>query len=492
MINRRRFLKGATSLAVIAGVPRLFAIAGTARPALTLGVISDIHITDRESTQVLERTLQFFRDRRVDAVMICGDLSDYGLLSGFKYIAETWEKVFPNNKGAEGRPVQKLFCTGNHDYEGWWYGDMTAEMHALGYDEEEALVKLGMKKCWEEVFQEEFAPIRKRTVNGFDFISAEWNDARFDNSPGYEQTEDWFKAHGGEINPSRPFFFYLHQPPAGTTAGSWGMPLAKKVSDALSAFPNAVALSGHTHWTLNDERSIWQGAFTAMSVPSLSCTGIPSGYENGTDVRNGKSTLAMPLHPARFRMEEPQGMVLSIFGNRMEIERYDFKKFVHTASTWIVPLPLGKAEKPYTFEAIQRRVRVPEFPEGAKLMLTTRNRETRGNKWAIMMVAGFPKADAVAGARVYDYEIRAVPTDGSTPMVKRFLSPAFHKLKEDEPARVTFWFNVLDLPQDKEYRIEVYPRNCFGMCGKPLVSSPRRGKPGGVQARDWPGAKKKA
>jgi hypothetical protein len=185
-------------------------------------------------------------------------------------------------------------------------------------------------------------------------------------------------------------------------------------------------------------------------------------------------------------MEEPQGMVMTVFGDRMEIERYDFKAFVHTAPTWVVPLPLGKAEKPYAFDAHAKRVPVPEFPKGAKLMLATRNRETRGNKWAIMMVAMFPKADAVAGARAYDYEIRAVPADGSKPMVKKFLSPAFHKLKDDEPDRVAFWFNVLDLPQDKEYRIEVYPRNCFGACGKPLVSESRRGKPGGVHARGWP------
>ena len=67
------------------------------------------------------------------------------------------------------------------------------------------------------------------------------------------------------------------------------------VTDTLSAYPNAVAFSGHSHWTLNDERSIWQGAFTAVSVPSLSCTGVMDGYENGADVRNGKTTLAMPM-----------------------------------------------------------------------------------------------------------------------------------------------------------------------------------------------------
>ena len=71
-------------------------------------------------------------------------------------------------------------------------------------------------------------------------------------------------------------------------------------------------------------------------------------------------------------------------------------------------------------------------------------------------------------------------------MVKRFLSPAFHKPKEDEPERLKFWFDVLDLPQDKEYRIEVYPRNSFGVCGRPLVSAPYRGRLGGDDARGYP------
>ena len=481
-IERRRFLKGVGACAAF-GAPGIFT-KSKERPDLTLGVISDTHIGTLASAVTLERTLSFFRDRKVDAVMICGDLSDWGLLSGLKYIAETWEKVFPRGKGAGGKPVQKLFCTGNHDYEGWWYGDMTVEMHALGYDEDEALVKLGMKKCWEEVFQEEFDAIRKRTVNGFDFISAEWTG--YDKTPGYDKTAEWFKAHGGELDPSKPFFFYLHQPPAGTTSGSWEAKLARLVTDALSPFSNAVAFSGHTHWTLNDERSIWQGAYTAISVPSLSCTGVMDGYENGADVRNGKTTRAMPILPARFRMEEPQGLVVTAYRDRMEMERYEFKQFVHTAPTWNVPLPLADSERPYAFSAHSSRVPVPEFPSRARLSLFTRNTETRGGKWAIVMVAGFPAAKAVPEARAFDYELRAVLADGTIAVRKRFLSPAFHKLKEDEPDRMTFWLNVLDLPQDVEYHIEVYPRNCFGVCGRPLVSTPRRGKPGGWSARGYP------
>ena len=483
-VRRRDFLRGTAAVAAL-GAPNLWGHERD-RPLLTLGVVSDTHIGPREAAATFGRTLRFFRDRKVDAVMNCGDLADWGLLSGFKYVAEAWHKVFPGGKGAEGRPVQKLFCTGNHDYEGWWYPDMAAEMHALGYSEDEAAVKLGMKTCWETVFQETFAPIRRRSVNGFDFISAEWYGR--DRAPGHNLAADWLKTNGGALDPAKPFFFFLHAPPAETTTGSFSRnPVQRQITQALSAFPNAIAISGHAHRTINDERTIWQGAFTVVSVPSLSHAGVrDGGYENGGDARDGSSTRAMPIIPARLRHERPQGLVVTVFRDRMELERYDFVRFVHTAPTWIVPLPLTAANRPYAPKAHAARIPVPEFPSDATLSLVTRNTETRGGKWEIVMIADFPAATAVPAARAFDYELRAVPVDGAPPLVKRFLSPAFHKMKDEEPPRMEFWFNVLDLPQDVEYRVEVYPRNCFGVCGKPLVSAVRRGKPGGKHAKGIP------
>jgi hypothetical protein len=41
-----------------------------------------------------------------------------------------------------------------------------------------------------------------------------------------------------------------------------------------------------------------------------------------------------------------------------------------------------------------------------------------------------------------------------------------------------FWFDVAELPQDKEYVIEVRARNCFGVSSAPLVSKTFKGKPG--------------
>lgn len=258
-----------------------------------------------------------------------------------------------------------------------------------------------------------------------------------------------------------------------------GGPL-QPITDALAAFPNAVAFNGHTHWTFNDGRAIWQGAFTSVSIPSLSYTTVPGGYVNGTDIRNGRKppTCTMPVIPARFNLEEAQGYFMTVYRDRILFDRHDFTQGVAAGAPWVVPLPMTADSKPFTFKAHGARTPVPGFPAGAKLKMSTTNADARSGHWAIVFVLDFPAASAVRGARVFDYEMRAVPSDGSAPVVRRFLSPAFHKLPKDEPARVRFWVDAMDMPQDVEYRVEVYPRNCFGACGKPLVSAPRRGKPG--------------
>ena len=94
----------------------------------------------------------------------------------------------------------------------------------------------------------------------------------------------------------------------------------------------------------------------------------------------------------------------------------------------------------------------------------------------------FPSAVMPDGHRVFDYEIRAVPADGSAAVSKFFVSPAYAKLAKYEPVRQRFWLDVAELPQDKDYRIEVRARNCFCRSGAPLASGVLRGKPGLAKA----------
>jgi hypothetical protein len=55
----------------------------------------------------------------------------------------------------------------------------------------------------------------------------------------------------------------------------------KELSEILSRYPQVITFGGHLHFPLNDPRSIWQGAFTAVGTASTSYMAIDNGnYED--------------------------------------------------------------------------------------------------------------------------------------------------------------------------------------------------------------------
>ena len=461
-MNRREFLFSAGAVTMLSGC-RSFDLFGS--PELTFGVVSDIHVTTPKSCAMFEKALRQFKRRGVDAVIVPGDLTDWGLKASLRYVKETWDRVFG------GTDVVPLLCTGNHDYDGWAYGDMTMEMHANGYSEADRLNK-DLPAAWEEIFGEKFANIRCRTVKGFDFVSCE-----FGASDG-KKLKAWLDANRSRLSGGKPFFFFQHMQIAGTTADSSGWSDGGVTKPILDAFPNCVAFTGHAHRPFIDERQIWQGTFTSVGVPSLSYACFPDGHENGEGNRGGKSKQAMGPVPSRRDLRGGQGFVVSVWTDKIVIERRDIEEDDEGAPEWLIPLCGCGVEKPYADKMRGAREPVPQFPAGAELDLETRNTENRSGYWVIVMNCEFPSAVMPEGHRVFDYEIRVVPTDGSEALVKRFLSPAYPKLAKYEPARQRFWFDVAELPQDTDYRIEVRARNCFECVSAPLVSRIFRGQPG--------------
>ena len=442
---------------------RSFDLFGT--PAMTFGVVSDIHVTTPKSCAMFEKALQQFKRRGVDAVMVPGDITDWGLKASLRYVKETWDRVFG------GTDVVPLFCTGNHDYDGWAYGDMTMEMHANGYSEADRMDK-DLPAAWAEIFGEKFANVRCRTVKGFDFVSCE-----FGASDGTE-LKAWADANRARLSGNKPFFFFQHLPIKGTTVDSFGWADNGVTKPILDAYPNCVAFTGHTHRPFIDERQIWQGTFTSVGIPSLSYAGLPGGHENGGGNRGGKSKQAMGPIPVRRDLRGGEGFIVSVWTDKIVIERRDIEENDDGAPEWLIPLAAGAVEKPYADKMRGAREPIPQFPAGAELDLETRNTENRSGFWTIVLNCEFPSAVMPEGHRVFDYEIRAVPTDGSEVLVKHFLSPAYPKMAKYEPARQRFWFDVAELPQDKDYRIEVRARNCFECVSAPLVSRILRGRPG--------------
>ena len=463
-LSRRGFLGGGTAF-FLAGC-RTYDWFGA--PELRFGVVSDIHVTTPKSTALFRKALRYFKGRGVDAVMVPGDLTDWGLRSGYRYVAEAWAEVFG------GRETVPLFCTGNHDWDGWRYGDMTMEMHANGYSEDDHNTAFGMEKCWREAFGEPFAPIRVRTVKGYDFVSSEWR--------GFADFPEWMAKNGARFRGKRPFFYFQHPPAQGTTSDSAGWADKGAAFKALKDFPNAIAFTGHTHRPFNDERSIWQGEFTAIATPSLSYQCFPSGYENGGSRRNGTSEQAMPYLAMRRDLRGGEGYFVSVYPDKMVVERIDIEEdCAEGAPAWVVPL--GTAERPLDLARRTAASRAPEFPEGAAVDVETRNTENRSDRWIIVMNCEFPAAVPEPDARVWDYEIRAVFADGTAPVVKKFLSPAFAYTAAHEPERMRFWFDVKELPEDKEFHLEVRASNCFGKTSRPIRSKAMRTSPGYEKVR---------
>lgn len=103
-LSRRCFI--GTALGAVAGC-RTAALFG-GRPELKFGVVSDIHVTTRASTRLFEKSLRYFEVRGADAVMVPGDLTDWGNVTALRHVADAWNRVFPNGRPMRGRASLRL------------------------------------------------------------------------------------------------------------------------------------------------------------------------------------------------------------------------------------------------------------------------------------------------------------------------------------------------------------------------------------------------
>ena len=501
-LTRRIFLGGLASSGVCGlkafGVPAGSGPGG--RPNIKFGVISDIHISieDRDNgknfgIETFVSTLEWFRDQGVDAVVIAGDLADTGLLPEMQAVADAWFRVFPDDKAPDGRRVERIFVCGNHDWDGWTYFD---ELIKKTYRDENAarrdMIGFGQKGCWERIWHEPFSLVWRKEVKGYSFVGAHWTaehciGSSLADEKGIRGVADFF-AKTARFDPSRPFFYVQHPHPKNTCYGSWAWGHDDGESTkVLSAFPNAIAFSGHSHYSLTDERSIWQGAFTSLGASSLKFAGLtynqyfPEGFENTSAPKPRRYEIDPKKVMPRLEYntyDGRQGMLVSMFDDHVRLMRRDMISGKALGDDWIVPLPMAEPP-PFAFASRAAKSTAPEFPQGATVSVRTVRDKTRGGKGpGGKMLAPvekdvfeltFPAANAVKGARVLEYRVDVTPEGGET-VVKRMMADGFY-LPEDAPkANGTCVFKVAvdAFPSAKSYAFSVYPVGSLGKVGAPV------------------------
>lgn len=466
-LSRRDFLGGFISLGMLGGCafPAPPGVFSHGTPALRFGLLSDVHISMKDvdgkwanDAGKFVHALKWFRKMGVDAVVNAGDLANFGMTEELQAMADAWDEVFPGGKSPDGRDVARIFVTGNHDYEGAIYGGgFAGKLYPDAAERGGKVFFPNRRNQWERIFREPYEPIFSKRVKGYTFIGQHWDPPGWKGSGSFGLVKPWMEKNGAALAADgKPFFYVQHAVLRRTCNGpdAWGQDTGIATA-TLSEYPNAIAFSGHSHYTLTDESSIWQDGFTAVNASSMWYTGKPN--------------LGNPDAP-RPKMRVSQGALVEVYGDRVVIARRQFLPDESLGDDWVIPLPVA-GRKPFEPKSRAASAAVPQFAPDAVVRTAFKSGTLR---------VSFPQALACAEARPFRYSVRVETAEGAT-QSREFMDPRFNRppsaLQCEGFVEVSFKGNLL--PKGSAYRVTVSPGGSLGGYGSAIESG---WTPGGVKA----------
>ena len=483
-ISRREFIDGSLALvafgvfgARLSSATDMSESENTCAPKLRFGVASDIHIGGKpDAEQQLEKALRWFHSKNVDAVLCPGDIAHSGAISELEKFAAVWHKVFQDGRTADGRKVELMISMGNHDIDAWggrWnsYTEEKMLAHRFCY-------KANPEKTMQRLFGQKWELIWRREVKGYTFIGSQWSSLR-------PPIETYMKENAATFIPAKPFFYCQHAHPNGTChGGSSGVDNGESVR-ALSPFPNAVAITGHSHCAISDERTIWQGAFTSIGAGCLHEGAVGFEYDNVSAFwhpNNSKNLMASLADPQAWGGDSKGGgcELVEVFDDHLVVQRQSVMFDMPIGPTWVVPIP---ARKDGPFDSVKQTERrkalgaVPQFRKDAKIEAkfcpNGHALESVAHKGEPCIYVTFPRAMTIKGSRVFDYIVEA-SAEGGKHVTRKLIAAGFAYPEAYADISGECLFSATELPTDKPIRLTITPRDCFGLAGRPIVGAFKR------------------
>lgn len=292
--------------------------------------MSDVHIGSVEDTdykrfrQAMETAYDYAGSQpynKLDAVIVAGDMTNYGYeneLKAFKKGLDAYVK----------KETQPLLIMGNHEYfvES---GDQVIER-------------------WERVLECEMNT--HEIINGYHFINLSLSDYS-----NYGPSLTWLKeelAKAAADDPTKPIFVQNHYPVTDTVYGSdlWG---TAQLTEILKQYPQIIDFSGHSHYPINDPRSIWQGDFTALGCGTLAYFELEPGMIYGTIPPNANNAC--------------QYYIVEVHAdNSVNIKMYDVLTNQFFPMEYNIETPSDPSTFVYTEER-RNSADAPVFEEGAQM-----------------------------------------------------------------------------------------------------------------------------
>lgn len=392
-------------------------------PVFRFVICSDSHIEGIGSPgynrlkEVIDYSLDFaVKDEhynKIDTFFIAGDITNKGSKEEFDAFKEIYD--YAADKGA------KFLCTVAKGHDSITMGKKSLEYYKSLTNQETDF---------------------HRVIGGYHFIGL--STGKTPNKHYSFLQKLWLKKEMKKAyadTPDKPVFFIHHEHVKNTVYGSsdfdgWGNRFFTGVSDK---YPNIVDFSGHSHYPVNDPRSIWQGAFTAIGTGSLKYTELTVDDER-------------KVHPdfyddcANFLIvEADKDSNLRVIGVDCMAEEILCEYYLKN--------PADKNNREYTKEKQIARSEAPAFAEGAEITVEDQSD---------IYVVGYPKADSTDGMPVFIYRIYVENADGKTVKMRKQI-PTYYLYGEDEELR-----EYLGMFTEGKYKVKIFAENCFGMKSEPI------------------------
>lgn len=465
-LSRRQFVCTASAYVALFGCA---ADVGVRR--LRLGVLSDIHVSVNDAgrpsamLERLEKAFRWFRQQRVNAVALAGDMTERGTHAEMEVIVRAWQSVFPGDKVDDGSPVERLFVSGNHELEGWIYGHRGDKVNELKYRPHAMTDHPDV--FWQRHWQEKFSPVFQKSVNGYTFVLVHY---------GYEKyLAQYLKSH--PMPTGLPFFCVQHRHPKGTVCWDDRDSDGGYTTAALSGYPNAIVFSGHAHEPANDPRSIWQGAFTSIGTSAVSQLFLESGRENYRLAPDDSRRSEMARMPT---LDGGCVLLADVYDDRMMLQyrsvASDFSERICEDRVVVFPACSGRATSPYRFDHRRDRAEPPQFAVSARVK-TLRLDDGR------LRVSFPPAKRAYDDGGVKDYLVVAErkSADGTfEELARRQVYARWFYLPERDARKMIDKSGQADehcvfgrtlFKDGGIFRFRIVPRDSWNKCGKSITSA---------------------
>ena len=427
--NRRGFLKGAAFLGAASVAPSIIATANE-RPVLRVAIMSDIQghpYPEDAGMRNLERALDVLATLKPDVIVNDGDINDTGNdMDAVAYYKARCDARF-------GR-IPHVACMGNHE---------------IGFIAKENRAHRTGAVCLREfnaVFG--YAPgdgLVHKVIGGCDFVALSLSRIEGYTVGEIARLKNALDA-AADRDATRPIFVVTHYHPQGTVNDSRSEAQGGALRRLLDAYPQVVSISGHTHNPLQDPRSIWQGAFTAVDTSTL-CYGC---IENSPPAVNQVSCLIPYGH------ESVGFMLLEVFRDRLVFRRFSArdKREIEHDSPWTVPWPHNPASAPYSHERRRATEIAPQFGVDAEPTL-----------WYDFGYVYLLFNAAEDRSSVFGYRIEISDEGGDSKSY--FQLSDYYRIPEHRQCRVVFKAPLGALASGASYRCRIFPVGFFGAEGNP-------------------------